>query len=177
LHLGKTGGKTSREVISLLKDEKLKRIYNMPDHHFNIAQYENKYNDVISDKKVILGFRRLIDWMPSFHMQMYRNLKDYKKYASKGKVRFRDGRIVLPDEILSKYIDGIKDITFIRLENMYDDFHSFFGSRVDNDKLKKICSKKVGQKNYKKPILSEVEILNIYEKNPIWAEIEKRIYK
>jgi hypothetical protein len=179
LHLGKTGGKTSREAISLLELDgktQLIKIFNYPDHHFSIRQYEEKYNEKISDRQVIIGFRRLIDWMPSFHFQMFRNLNNYKRFAVEGKVMFRSGEVLHPDKILEKYIKELKDVTFIRMEYMYEDFSRFFEDRIDKEELRKVCLKKIGEKKYKKPSLLDDEIAYIYEKNPLWSSIEQKIY-
>ena len=49
LHLGKTGGKTMRKAVSLIQNQNLIKIVRMPDHHFNISEYELKYNKKISN--------------------------------------------------------------------------------------------------------------------------------
>lgn len=195
LHLGKTGGKTSREVISLVKDEKLKKIYQtlhggrrIPDHHFNIEQYEKCYQHKITDRDILIGFRRLTTWIQSFHTHFRSQLNGEaaKKYYTKsrelskqGKILRLDGSHENPDQILSYYISNldINNINFIRCEYMYEDFLKYFGSKIDEEKLKIACNKKIGARQYSSQNFSEEEIKCIYEANPLWSEVESLIYK
>jgi hypothetical protein len=178
LHLGKTGGKTSRKAISLVKDQSLKKVFKYPDHHFSIKRYEEVYGEDLSGKKILIGFRKLIQWMPSYYMQSFNNLDGYKDVAISGKVAKRNGSLIYPDEILKNYISelDIDSIHFIRCEYMYDDLLSFFKDSLNHKELKKICSVKIGKKNYKTPLLKKDEIEKIYNLNPVWQKIEKKIY-
>ena len=212
LHLGKTGGKTSREAISLVKGEKVKKIFNtihggdgtmtfrwggvdrvvddFPDHHFNIDQYEERYQHTLSGKDILIGFRRITTWMQSFHMQQYlydmkTNVVSREGYTKsrelerRGQILTRQGIQSSPDEVLSHYISNldIESIHFIRCEHMYEDFLKYFGEKIDKEKLTTVCDKKIGARYYNVQKFSKEEIDCIYKANPLWAKIEDMIYE
>lgn len=180
LHLGKTGGKTMRTLISLIEDEKLTKIFGFPEHHNNISQHEKKYGVQINkDINIVIGFRKLIPWMQSFHMQQFGKLDGFRELAIKGKLKFRNGKILSPDEILNIYIneENLHRTSFIRIEHMYEDFKKIFkNNKFSDQRAKEITSIKMGKKNYDKIKFTESEINKIYELNPFWQRIEKEIY-
>jgi hypothetical protein len=180
LHLGKTGGKTTRKAISLITSNKnIKKIYSFPDHHFNISQYESKYNKKVKGK-VIIGFRKLIPWMHSYHVQQHGNLSSFYDLAKEGKIMQRCGKIFTPDDILKKYIENksYKDISFLRLENLFQDLNNVFSDfKYDRQKLKSICDMRIGERTYNIIVFSKKEKEIIFQKNPIWSKLQNHLYK
>lgn len=182
VHLGKTGGKTNRMAIELIEDEKLEKIYKLPDHHYGVEEYEKKNKKSIGSRRVIVGFRQLYTWIQSFHMQNHNHRsEELIDLERNGLIKKRSGQIIRPDELLLRYIgseSNIENITFLRVEYLEEDFLNAFEKNVfSHDKLSEICKVKVGAKDYYRTNFSSEEIKTIYDNNPIWKKIEENIYR
>ena len=179
-HLGKTGGKTTRSMISCIKNETLKKIFTKELHHMNRNQYENLFPESLLNKFPVIGFRRLIPYMHSHYGQQHKNMDNFYNSASKGLLRKRNSKFVLPDNILKSYTADcykIENIRFLRIEFIKEDFISTFKdfdfSYNEIDKLSRI---KKGSRKYEMYDFSKEEINYIYSKNPFWRDLEIKLY-
>lgn len=181
LHLGKTGGKTMRSAIELIEDETLEKIYRMPDHHFSVEEYEKKYQKVISDKKIIIGFRRMPSWMQSYNIQSHKAYSaEFSSLAKDGLMISRSGVTFKPDDEIKRYFKtkkSLNDAEFIRIENIFEDFSSVFSNNLFcKEKLLDVCKIKKGSREYEKEVFSHEDLVRMYENNPIWRDLERRLY-
>ena len=179
-HLGKTGGKTTRKLIELIEDESKREFFSSKDYHINKGQFEEKYLESLDGKMPVIGFRRLVDFMHSYHFQQFPKYRGTPSHIKDGNIMHRDKNFLKPDRILSGFVHNFyseEDVKFLRLEHIFEDFCRVFESYTFNkEKLLEISKKKVGFRRYKKLNLSESEIMRIYNLNPIWKNLEIKLY-
>ena len=179
-HLGKTGGKTSRSMISCIKNEKLKKIFDRKLHHMNRERYESHFEESLSDKFPVVGFRRLIPYMHSYYGQQHGHMNDFYESASKGFLKRRDSNLLLPDSMLKHYTTDcykIEDVRFLRLELIEEDFIRVFENFDFNyNEIERLSRIKKGSRRYKMYDFSKKEIDYIYLQNPLWRSMELRLY-
>jgi len=179
-HLGKTGGKTTRALIKLIEDESKREFFSGKDHHRNKAQFEEKYLESLDGKVPVVGFRRLIDFMHSYYFQQFPSHRKPCDCIREGKIMLRNGKKIMPDKILTNYVHNFyeeDDVEFLRLENIFEDFCRVFESyNFNKEKLLELSNVKVGFRKYDRLNLSESEIANVYNLNPIWKSLETKLY-
>ena len=179
-HFGKTGGKTARSMISCIKNESLEKNFRDKLHHMNKKMYEDLFPGSLLDKFPVLGFRRLITYMHSHYMQQHGSMSEFYNSASKGFLRARDSRLILPDDILKSYTTEcykMEDVRFLRIEFVKEDFVSIFEDfDFDYNEVDRLSRQKKGARSYKMYDFSKEEIDYIYSQNPFWRDLELRLY-
>lgn len=190
LHFPKTGGSHIERVLRKHygKDKDIKfdeiNIENVIWHH-GIDQrkaYDSDFD--ASGKKIICGFRRLPYWLLSRVFFEYSRSPEFivkRNIFCKGEFDEGNGKINKADVYARIYNKNVS--YWIRTENLRKDFISVFSNfldlsvmDVDAEFLRKTNKNLV---NYIKDVsfyFTSQELEELYNRNPIWAEIETNIY-
>jgi len=142
----------------------------------------------LGERKLFVVIRRLPDWLLSYmwHQSKHTFMNDKNRVSKRkigqsyhGKVRRSGGFLYLPtyacyscfpDQILRKYCKG-QNVTYLRMEYLIEDVESHL-----DIKLKDIGKYHSYGKNLPSEYWPPESTKILYECNPFWATIEKRIY-
>jgi hypothetical protein len=187
LHFGKCAGTTTRFLFreaSYLCD--FMDADHDPRKHQRIEQIKKRFPSVqIKDKKIIIGFRKLIPWIYSHNNHMLSERKisfyDFKTKSKEGLI-WHSGlnNWTNPDTALIRYSQNNSFDNFIRTENVWQDFIDVFSNfglqEKDKVKISKMSEVSLNKKTYQRDQISEDNKKKIYEQNPFWGSIEMEIY-
>lgn len=186
LHLGKTGGTTISFWASLCPEFVQHRdADSMDEKHLKLSYQQNRFPNIdFSTKEVILGFRNIESWILShnnFKRIGHPNLLPENEWITKTREGLvctarRHNMWVAPDQYLKPYITNTKIKHFIRTEYIREDFIKVFKNYglVEDKKIKNITK---NSRSYWKPIsFTQQEKQKIYKDNPLWMNIQKKLY-
>ncbi len=199
-HIGRTGGYSVGKMFALLNrpDIHLDPInpeYSDWKRHQTFSQRaEEMPTGWLEGKTRILSFRRLPNWILSFaeykkkyqnipftHEEMVQSILKAEKRATKDGQLDAGYRTFQPDDLL-RYYEYETVQHWIRTEYLVDDVVRVFQPWIQTTdeeyaQLKDIFEN--GNNSYKKNIterFSDHEIRKMYASNPIWTEIERKLY-
>lgn len=131
----------------------------------------------VGDRDIVACIRRLPAWLLSrVHFEVARNGHDKapdRKDFVKGRFFEAGGALRSADQVVKYYADSNVS-HWVRLENLDDDFKSATG--VDLPKIPKINATQIDYAKNLKFWFTLDEISEMYQSNPVWAAIERRIY-
>lgn len=133
-------------------------------------------------KTRVLNIRRLPAWILSYsqHKSVYGTYPDYTPSIRDSPEQMVENPA--PDRHLSAYLDGGAIGCWLRVEHLPDDFLTFVSqyAAVDVDRERAVRElPRTNAMSYDRNIshwFSEDQILRLYANNPLWAEIERRVY-
>lgn len=193
LHLGKTGGTTTCDILITLfpQIEGVREPYNAFQHE-SLSALKARTGQDLSDRDVFLGFRRLASWAVShLHHQhgpevprevIDRTVAGELSFAPDSPAR----QIGLFDGVAT--IDGLlgyftqkEPRHYLRLEYLGDDLYEAVREHlsVRPDQLLGMARGALnrGKYNRRRPTLTAAETAELYRNCPRWAELEARLYK
>lgn len=187
LHFGKCGGTTTRSIfrqVNYLCEHV--DLDHDPKKHQKLDQIKERFPLVdLTNKKIIIGFRKLIPWIYSHNNHQLSERKitfdDFSTNSRQGLI-WHSGlnKWVDPDVALIRYLENKKFDHLIRTEYIEKDFVDVFSNfgLKDKDKEKILKHKQplLNRRRYTKEKLSDEVKKEIYKQNPFWYSIQQEIY-
>lgn len=153
-----------------------------PVWHETVEERERRVNISFGDKDVLANIRRLPEYVVSkihFSERLNPDLHHSKEHLLTGQFMEADGYNNCADNLLKHY-NAEKVSHWIRTENLQDDFISVFGLYLDlTGKDLSALSDKKNSTEYTKDLrksYSRDEMMGLYKNNPLWSELERRVY-
>ncbi len=187
LHFPKCAGTAVEAALRTLLADRQDVVFDALDYskviwHHSIDKrvaYDPKFR--LGQRRIICCFRRLPTWLLSrVHFEAARP-PDYRtptrKMLVKGRFYEQDGIISSAEEYAVKYSEP-KVHTWIRAEHLANDLSAAFG--LDLAAVQQAVRARNGTDiPYIKPItfwFTDEELRSLYEANPTWARIERKVY-
>jgi PAS domain-containing protein len=189
-HFPKTAGHAVDSALKLAFRGRRDIAFDAPDcdgWHESVQERAQRDPNINPSSKVVLsGFRRLPHWLLSrVHYEALRPpyLTVDRAMLCRGEFFQRDGTIARADDH-ALHFGGPEVQRWIRTEHLAEDFERHFGDILDNSlmraavkKLRRIVN---GTRlNYIRSLdfyFKPAELAALYEANPIWAALERRLY-
>ena len=178
-HLPRTGGGAFTELCHTYLAEEIQ--YEEKTFSWLVPkEFDNGLFDVIS-------FRRLPSWLMSYNLnelmsekydpEDFKKLKTIRDNTKAGKMTFA-GKWFYVDEIYAEKLKCIvlSNTIAIRQESLVQDFDRMLVSLYGRDTEGYELPHKVNKLKYPKFMLSQKDIENIYNNNPVWTTLESKIY-
>lgn len=186
VHLPKCAGDKTRMVLD--KAFRGKILYQSPtgkEHEGVIPE-----GFVLGDKEIVINFRKLPSFLISKSIHHYRydayptkliyNEQELLDLVKQGKTIQPPKQIITADLVLNgftKILHSGNKVTYIRQEFYEKDMRKFLNRfKIGPADLKSKHSLRRFYDLLSEDNLNEEDIKNIYEKNPNWSKLEKRIY-
>jgi hypothetical protein len=189
LHFPKSGGHAVDQALkAALKGNEA--AFDPPDYvgwHDSIEDRRRRdSSNQLAGKTLISGFRRLPYWMLSrIHYEAARPpyLAASRDMLRRGEFFHQNGQIGRADEYIVHY-DAARISRWVRTEHLAQDFLEHFGAilgpGVAGAAIRKVRRIVNGaQLNYIRDLgfyFTPDELSGLYEANPLWAELERRLY-
>lgn len=152
-------------------------------HHTLRKRSEYDPDFAVNGRRVFCNIRRLPSWILSrVHFEVQRS--GHRAIVTRKELlagMFRNppepsgaaGKLVKADEIMARFKDGVTD--WIRTENLEEDLLKSFGLTISPEK----ANINRNRFNYIRPVkfwFTPSELDKLYEVNPIWRDLEARVY-
>ena len=185
VHLGKTGGDSTRKLFNIVNKGDLKII---PEEDPNKHTSVYEILELTKARTVLLNVRPLDEWALSHvnHQKRYYGV-DSDDVIKKGKIRFKTGVVMTPDEQLKKfYIDEFEgekvDYLFIKTNDLVNTFIDNVSKVYDltNEDIHNIKSLSINKNGEIGKRVKEVWTKDIidtfYSVNPLWVKLVNEVY-
>ncbi len=179
-HLPKTGGDATLRLFSVFPE-----IVVFADDRAEHAKHTffRDREGEITGKRLALNIRRLPSWIVSWAHQLERGAPGFppKEMATPAEMVEWD----VADRMIRAFTDDGRFTIdhWIRMEHLKDDFLAFIAQQAEISTEKKVevaAAPMVNTMEYDHDVLNwftEQELARLYERNPRWAEIERREYE
>jgi hypothetical protein len=194
LHLGKTGGNFTHYLFQEYLAEHLLHIDLISDSikHIGLANANIKYPQYnLLEKDLILNIRKLPSWIISNNRHKIRakNIKEEKTlqkiidWSNMGLVYIDEKQDIndlnswiKPDELLLFCIRDKYPKFFIRTEYLIEDFNKIISQYIPDIKINNGIKPMNVNKDTISFCIEKQNIENVYSTNPIWADLENKLY-
>lgn len=137
----------------------------------------------VGGRRVLACFRRLPHWLLSrvfFEIARSPQLRPTREMLLRGEFFENDGRVRCPDDYIRIYADDVTD--WMRTECLEQDFRAVCGGLIDlsgHDLAALFTRKNRGPLGYVRDPrfhFTPEDLAGLYARNPLWAELERRLY-
>jgi hypothetical protein len=180
-HLPKTGGDATLELFLLFPE--LIVFADVKDSNVKHTRFSERESEV-AGKTLVMNLRRLPFWVLSRaqHVSRWGVHPDYTPIPMASAQELSES--AFPDNRLALYTDsGRFEIeTWLRMEHLAEDFIGFVGGLMavsDEQRSRALQLPPVNTHDYDHEVESwftPEQIALMYERNPVWAQHEKRLY-
>ncbi len=170
-HLGKTGGNTTLRLFQLFPE-----LIEYADDISSLGKHETFSVRPVAGKARVLNIRRLPSWVLALSAHRARN--DGRPMASSEQM----AESTEPDRYLGGFLQGGEIAHWLRVEYLKEDFLDLISQYTEVSEARRLAVQRLrslNRANYDRDLahwFSDSQIAVMHENNPLWAEVEQRVY-